>query len=100
MGNSSKRAALLQHSTCRVRLPSRCYTLCLTFLILPSLSFAQLNHVEAAARLLSQGQTDQAEAEARQALEALIPRYGARKRNLVPELLLFPGQICERTHKR
>jgi tetratricopeptide (TPR) repeat protein len=68
MGNSSKRAALLQHSACRVRLPSRCYTLCLALLILPSLGFAQLNHVEAAARLLSQGQTDQAEAEARQAL--------------------------------
>ncbi|HTF25905.1 MAG TPA: hypothetical protein VK937_18680, partial [Candidatus Limnocylindria bacterium] len=35
---------------------------------------AQLNHIEVAARLLSQGQMDQAETEARQALENPVTR--------------------------
>jgi len=44
--------------------PARLFTI----IILSSVSFAQINHVEAAARLLSQGQLDQAETEARKAL--------------------------------
>ena len=42
----------------------------LTIIILSSVTFAQINHIETAARLLSQGQLDQAETEARKALKS------------------------------
>ena len=50
--------------------PSRLFTI----IILSSVSFAQINHVEVAARLLSQGQLDQAETEARKALGNMSTR--------------------------
>ena len=57
----------LSHSPWRLK-PSICryFLLCLAFL--SNVSFAQLNHIEVAANLLSQGQTGKAEAEARKAL--------------------------------
>jgi tetratricopeptide (TPR) repeat protein len=45
------------------------HELCAVLLLLPSLASAQLNHIETAAQLLSQGQVQQAEAEARLALD-------------------------------
>ena len=68
MRNFGERAALLQHSACRVGPARSWYKLCLILLISPSVSLAQLNHIETATRLLSQGQMEQAETEARQAL--------------------------------
>jgi len=46
--------------------PARLFTI----IILSSITFAQISHVEVAARLLSQGQLDQAEKEARKALKS------------------------------
>lgn len=69
MRKPGERTASLRHSACRVD-PARCwYKFCLVLLILPSVAFAQLNHIETATHLLSQGQVQQAETEARQALE-------------------------------
>src|SRR5256885_6873289 len=68
MRSFGERAEFLRHCACRAG-PTLCwYKLCLALLILPSIGLAQLNHIEMAARLLSQGQVDQAETEARQAL--------------------------------
>jgi tetratricopeptide (TPR) repeat protein len=68
MRNFGERAALLQHSARLIGLARSRYKLCLILLLLPSVGLAQLNHIETATRLLSQGQTEQAETEARQAL--------------------------------
>jgi tetratricopeptide (TPR) repeat protein len=57
-----------RHCACRVQHARRWYKLCLAFVILPTTISAQINHIEAAAHLLSQGQMDQAETEAREAL--------------------------------
>jgi tetratricopeptide (TPR) repeat protein len=46
----------------------RCCEFCLTILVFTGVSSAQLNHIEKAANLLSQGQVHQAETEARQGL--------------------------------
>lgn len=46
----------------------RCCALILALLVAGQQGFAQINHIEAAAQLLNQGQPDQAEVEARQAL--------------------------------
>ena len=68
MRSFGERTEFLRHCACRVR-PALCwYKLCLALLIFPGVGLAQLNHIEMAARLLSQGQMDQAETEARQAL--------------------------------
>ena len=69
MRNLGERAGSLQHSTCRVWSAPHWCTLWCVLLILPSVSLAQLSHIEMATRLLSEGQIDQAETEARQALE-------------------------------
>jgi tetratricopeptide (TPR) repeat protein len=45
------------------------YPLCIVLLILPSFAAAQRSHIETAAQLLSQGQVQQAETEARLALD-------------------------------
>jgi tetratricopeptide (TPR) repeat protein len=50
-------------------LTRRWYMFCLVQLILPGFAFAQRNHIETAAQLLSQGQVQQAETEARLALD-------------------------------
>jgi tetratricopeptide (TPR) repeat protein len=50
-------------------LTRRWYTLCIVLLIPPGFAFAQRNHIETAAQLLSQGQVQQAETEARLALD-------------------------------
>src|SRR6266436_8283212 len=63
-----ERTEFPRHCACRVGPAIRWYKLCLALLILPSIGWAQLNHIETAAHLLSQGQADQAETEARQAL--------------------------------
>src|SRR5712671_3248053 len=47
----------------------RWHKLATLLLLLPSLASAQLNHIETAAQLLSQGQVQQAESEARLALD-------------------------------
>jgi tetratricopeptide (TPR) repeat protein len=44
------------------------YQLCVMFLVVPNVFSAQVNHIESASRLLSEGNAEQAEAEARQAL--------------------------------
>jgi cellulose synthase operon protein C len=68
MRSSVECTEFLRHCACRVA-PALCwYKLCLALLIFPSVGLAQLTHIEMAARLLSQGQTEQAETEARQAL--------------------------------
>src|SRR5438477_7952700 len=68
MRSFGERAESLRHCACRAG-PALCwYKLCLALLIFPIFGLAQLNHIEMAARLLSQGQMDQAETEARQAL--------------------------------
>jgi tetratricopeptide (TPR) repeat protein len=69
MGNFGERGPLLAHSACRFAPWHRWYKLCLIALLFPSSGIAQLNHIEMAAHLLEQGQMQQAEAEARQALE-------------------------------
>ena len=69
MGNFDQRASLLGYSAGRFGPLHRWYKLCLIALLLPTLGFAQLNHIDMAAHLLEQGQVQQAEAEARQALE-------------------------------
>src|SRR5258708_23858350 len=68
MRNFGERAALFQHSACRLGPARRWYKLGLILLISPSVGLAQLNHIETATRLLGQGQMEQAETEARQAL--------------------------------
>jgi tetratricopeptide (TPR) repeat protein len=68
MRSFDERTEFLRHCACRVRPLVRWYKLCLALLILPSIGLAQLSHIETAARLLSQGQMDEAETEARQAL--------------------------------
>jgi len=50
-------------------LTRRWYTLCIVLLIPPGFAWAQRNHIEMAAELLSQGQVQQAETEARLALD-------------------------------
>src|SRR5207302_8161488 len=68
MRSFGERAESLRHGACRAG-PALCwYKLCLALLMFPIFGLAQLNHIEMAARLLSQGQMDQAETEARQAL--------------------------------
>ena len=47
----------------------RWHELCAVLLLLPCFAFAQLNHIETAAQLLNQGQVQQAETEARLALD-------------------------------
>src|SRR5947207_14087159 len=65
MRSFGERAESLRHCACRAG-PALCwYKLCLALLIFPIFGLAQLNHIEMAARLLSQGQMDQAEIEAR-----------------------------------
>src|SRR5437870_13587831 len=68
MRSFGERAEFLRHRACRAGLALCWYKLCLALLIFPIVAVAQLNHIEMAARLLSQGQMDQAETEARQAL--------------------------------
>jgi tetratricopeptide (TPR) repeat protein len=52
----------------------RSHTFCAIFLILSRIAFSQINHIEAAARLLNEGQVAQAEVEARQALQSPATR--------------------------
>jgi tetratricopeptide (TPR) repeat protein len=68
MGGFGERAEFLRHCARRFRPALARYKLCLALLVFPTVGFAQINHIEAAARLLSQGQLDQAETEARQGL--------------------------------
>src|SRR6266576_4278142 len=74
MRSFGERAEFLRHGACGVWPTLRWYIPCLALLIFPSVGLAQLNHIEVAARLLSQGQMDQAETEARQALENPVTR--------------------------
>jgi Tfp pilus assembly protein PilF len=60
----------LKHCARRPRSTRHCSTLLLTLIgALPTICSAQIDHIQAAAHLLSQGQTAPAEAEARKALE-------------------------------
>ncbi|GAC1661181.1 MAG: hypothetical protein NVS9B4_13080 [Candidatus Acidiferrum sp.] len=68
MGSVGERAEFLRHRASRIRTLQRYCMLCFALFILPSPDLAQINHVEVAARFLSQGDMAQAEAEARQAL--------------------------------
>jgi tetratricopeptide (TPR) repeat protein len=68
MHGFSEGADFPRHRARRVRKARRWFRICLALVILPTISSAQINHIEAAAQLLSQGQMDQAETEARQAL--------------------------------
>jgi len=74
MRSFGERAEFPRHGACRVWPTLRWNIPCLALLIFPSVGLAQLNHIEVAARLLSQGQMDQAETEARQALENPVTR--------------------------
>jgi tetratricopeptide (TPR) repeat protein len=68
MRGFSEGTDLLRRCACRVSHARHWHKLCLAVVILPTIAFAQINHIEAAAQLLSQGQMDRAETEARQAL--------------------------------
>src|SRR5256885_2246598 len=67
MRNSINRKVALERTSNSTMLPCW-WGLCLTFLILPLIGVAQVNHIESATRLLSEGNVKQAETEARQAL--------------------------------
>jgi tetratricopeptide (TPR) repeat protein len=69
MSSCGQRLASNRHRACRVRSTSSWRLFCLAFPLLAGVSFAQINHVEASARLLSQGDSTRAEAEARLALK-------------------------------
>ena len=66
MGNPNRKA-LLRHTPKSVMF-LLWYCLCLALLILPTIGLAQVEHIDLATRLLSEGNAGQAEAEARQAL--------------------------------
>ena len=113
MRSLGERTEFLRHSARRGRSALCWYKLCLALVILPGVGLAQLNRIETAARLLSQGQTDQAETEARQALGnpttrplalALLGtirlqegKYGESTRFLTQALALNPGLVGART---
>ncbi|HTR64773.1 MAG TPA: tetratricopeptide repeat protein [Terriglobales bacterium] len=59
----------VRHYAGRLRQGLSRHKLLLAFVALLNTGFAQVNHIEAAARLLSHGQTENAEAEARQGLQ-------------------------------
>src|SRR5256885_2050856 len=62
MRSFGERTEFLRHGACRVWPTLRWYIPCLALLIFPSVGLAQLNHIEVAARLLSQGQLAKVEA--------------------------------------
>src|SRR5260370_7398853 len=113
MRSLGERTEFLRHSARRGRSALCWYKLCLALVILPGVGSAQLSHIETAARLLSQGQTDQAETEERQALGnpttrplalALLGtirlqegKYGESTRFLTQALALNPGLVGART---
>jgi tetratricopeptide (TPR) repeat protein len=113
MRSFGERTEFLQRRACLVRPALSWYSLCLALLIIPSVAAAQLNHIEMAARLLSQGQMDQAETEARKALgntttKALAlamlgtirlqeAKYGESTRFLTQALALDPHLVGART---
>src|SRR5260370_22741034 len=113
MRSLGERTEFLRHSARRGRSALCWYKLCLALVILPGVGSAQLSHIETAARLLSQGQTDQAETEARQALGNTTTRplalallgtirlqegkYGESTRFLTQALALNPGLVGART---
>src|SRR2546430_13515469 len=67
MRNSINRKVVLERTSNSTISPCW-WGLCLGLLILPSIGVAQVNHIESATRLLSEGNVKQAETEARQAL--------------------------------
>ena len=67
--------------------------LVLTFLVVPELALAEINHLEAAVRLLNQGQIAQAEAEARLALPN--PTTRALALSMLGTIRLQQGQYEE-----
>ena len=69
MGRRGETAEFLRHTAGHLRRSLCLYIFCLALPILANVCFAQLNHIERAANLLNQGQADQAETEARQALK-------------------------------
>ena len=78
-----------------VMLLRRCCQLCLTLVILPSAGLGQVNHIESAARFLSEGNVERAEAEARQALEA--PATRALALAMLGTIRLQEGKYTEST---
>src|SRR5260370_6101026 len=113
MRSLGERTEFLRHSARRGRSALCWYKLCLALVIFPGVGLAQLSHIETAARLLSQGQTDQAETEARRALGNPTTRplalallgtirlqegeYGESTRFLTQALALNPGLVGART---
>src|SRR5438034_3436623 len=69
MGHGSETAEFLRHPARRLGRALWFSVFCLALPILANVCLAQLNHIEKAANLLNQGQMDQAETEARQALK-------------------------------
>jgi tetratricopeptide (TPR) repeat protein len=69
MSNLGQCEASPKRTSHRLRLARFRYKLCAALLIVPASAFAQLNHVQTAAQLLSQGQIPQAETEARLAMD-------------------------------
>jgi tetratricopeptide (TPR) repeat protein len=68
MFSLGQRTESVRHCARRALCASNWYCFCFLFLLLPEVVLSQTNHLEGAVRLLNQGQIDQAEAEARQAL--------------------------------
>src|SRR2546429_1953286 len=96
MRSFGERAEFLRHCACRAG-PTLCwYKLCLALSIFPIFGLAQLNQIEMAARLLSQGQMDQAETEARQALGN--PSTRALALAMLGTIRLQEGKYKESTH--
>jgi tetratricopeptide (TPR) repeat protein len=95
MGHFSERAPLAWQSAFGIRLPLWSYKVCLALLVLPGVAFAQLDHIEVAARLLSQGQMDRAETEARQALG--VPDTRALAFAMLGTIRLQEGRYKEST---
>ena len=68
MRHRSETAEILRHPAGHLGRGLCSFVFCLALPILANVCLAQMNHIEKAANLLNQGQTDQAETEARQAL--------------------------------
>ena len=69
MEGSGERGKVLRQCTFHGWPSLQCFILFVALLLWPARSFGQMDHIEAAARLLNQGQMDEAEAEARQGLK-------------------------------
>ena len=69
MRSVGRRIESVRHCARRVRCTRYWHGFCLAFLLLTGVASSQINHVELAARLLNQGQAEQAEVEARKALQ-------------------------------